>query len=117
MFNCMSLSFDAGNMTSLLPLYCGAALHFGEPGEGVIGAAIACGASHMILPTALLANLLPPADLGSLKAIGFGGEACPSETIRSTRTPAPRARTLRISSGGAVVGRSAKRFPGVMRRG
>jgi amino acid adenylation domain-containing protein/non-ribosomal peptide synthase protein (TIGR01720 family) len=81
MFNCMSLSFDAGNMTSLLPLYCGAALHFGEPGEGVIGAAIACGASHMILPTALLANLLPAADLGSLKAIGFGGEACPSSLV------------------------------------
>ncbi|WP_429034858.1 amonabactin biosynthesis non-ribosomal peptide synthetase AmoG [Aeromonas veronii] len=81
MFNCMSLSFDAGNMTSLLPLYCGAALHFGEPGEGVIGAAIACGASHMILPTALLANLLPPTDLGSLKAIGFGGEACPSSLV------------------------------------
>ncbi|WP_429169581.1 amonabactin biosynthesis non-ribosomal peptide synthetase AmoG [Aeromonas rivipollensis] len=81
MFNCMSLSFDAGNMTTLLPLYCGAALHFGEPGEGVIGAAIARGASHMILPTALLANLLPPTDLGSLKAIGFGGEACPSSLV------------------------------------
>ncbi|MFM5839186.1 amonabactin biosynthesis non-ribosomal peptide synthetase AmoG [Aeromonas rivipollensis] len=81
MFNCMSLSFDAGNMTSLLPLYCGAALHFGEPGEGVIGAAIARGASHMILPTALLANLLPPTDLGSLRAIGFGGEACPSSLV------------------------------------
>ncbi|MDM5058142.1 amonabactin biosynthesis non-ribosomal peptide synthetase AmoG [Aeromonas rivipollensis] len=81
MFNCMSLSFDAGNMTSLLPLYCGAALHFGEPGEGAIMAAINCGASHMILPTALLANLLPPADLGSLKAIGFGGEACPSSLV------------------------------------
>ncbi|WDL80911.1 amonabactin biosynthesis non-ribosomal peptide synthetase AmoG [Aeromonas bestiarum] len=81
MFNCMSLSFDAGNMTALLPLSCGAALHFGEPGEGVISAAIARGASHMILPTALLANLLPPADLGSLKAIGFGGEACPSSLM------------------------------------
>ncbi|MCS3459659.1 non-ribosomal peptide synthetase [Aeromonas sp. BIGb0445] len=81
MFNCMSLSFDAGNMTTLLPLYCGAALHFGEPGEGVIDAAMACGASHMILPTALLANLLPPAVLGSLKAIGFGGEACPSSLV------------------------------------
>ncbi|EKP0276995.1 amonabactin biosynthesis non-ribosomal peptide synthetase AmoG [Aeromonas bestiarum] len=81
MFNCMSLSFDAGNMTTLLPLYCGAALHFGEPGEGVISAAIARGASHMILPTALLANLLPPTDLGSLKAIGFGGEACPSSLV------------------------------------
>jgi amino acid adenylation domain-containing protein/non-ribosomal peptide synthase protein (TIGR01720 family) len=81
MFNCMSLSFDAGNMTALLPLSCGAALHFGEPGEGVIAAAMARGASHMILPTALLANLLPPADLGSLKAIGFGGEACPSSLV------------------------------------
>ncbi|MFM5028213.1 amonabactin biosynthesis non-ribosomal peptide synthetase AmoG [Aeromonas rivipollensis] len=81
MFNCMSLSFDAGNMTTLLPLYCGAALHFGEPGEGVISDAIARGASHMILPTALLANLLPAADLGSLKAIGFGGEACPSSLV------------------------------------
>ncbi|MGH1408656.1 MAG: amonabactin biosynthesis non-ribosomal peptide synthetase AmoG [Aeromonas sp.] len=81
MFNCMSLSFDAGNMTSLLPLYCGAALHFGEPGEGAITAAINCGASHMILPTALLANLLPPADLGSLRAIGVGGEACPSSLV------------------------------------
>ena len=81
MFNCMSLSFDAGNMTTLLPLYCGAALHFGEPGEGVIAAAMAKGASHMILPTALLANLLPAADLGSLKAIGFGGEACPSSLV------------------------------------
>ncbi|WP_429164895.1 amonabactin biosynthesis non-ribosomal peptide synthetase AmoG [Aeromonas rivipollensis] len=81
MFNCMSLSFDAGNMTSLLPLYCGAALHFGEPGEGAIMAAISKGASHMILPTALLANLLPPTDLGSLKAIGFGGEACPSSLV------------------------------------
>ncbi len=81
MFNCMSLSFDAGNMTTLLPLYCGAALHFGEPGEGVITAAINCGASHMILPTALLANLLPPTDLGSLRAIGFGGEACPSSLV------------------------------------
>lgn len=81
MFNCMSLSFDAGNMTTLLPLYCGAALHFGEPGEGVIVAAMACGASHMILPTALLANLLPPAYLGSVRAIGFGGEACPSSLV------------------------------------
>ncbi|WP_349921964.1 amino acid adenylation domain-containing protein [Aeromonas veronii] len=81
MFNCMSLSFDAGNMTTLLPLYCGAALHFGEPGEGVIAAAMAKGASHMILPTALLANLLPVADLGSLRAIGFGGEACPSSLV------------------------------------
>ncbi|WP_395948574.1 amonabactin biosynthesis non-ribosomal peptide synthetase AmoG [Aeromonas mytilicola subsp. aquatica] len=81
MFNCMSLSFDAGNMTTLLPLYCGAALHFGEPGEGAITAAIKSGASHMILPTALLANLLPPTDLGSLKAIGFGGEACPSSLV------------------------------------
>ncbi|MCH7373884.1 amino acid adenylation domain-containing protein [Aeromonas sp. MR19] len=81
MFNCMSLSFDAGNMTALLPLSCGAALHFGEPGEGVIAAAIARGASHMILPTALLANLLPPTDLGYLKAIGFGGEACPSSLV------------------------------------
>ncbi|MDM5102945.1 amonabactin biosynthesis non-ribosomal peptide synthetase AmoG [Aeromonas salmonicida] len=81
MFNCMSLSFDAGNMTTLLPLYCGAALHFGEPGEGAIIAAINCGASHMILPTALLANLLPPTDLGSLRAIGFGGEACPSSLV------------------------------------
>lgn len=81
MFNCMSLSFDAGNMTTLLPLYCGAALHFGEPGEGAITVAINCGASHMILPTALLANLLPPTDLGSLKAIGFGGEACPSSLV------------------------------------
>ncbi|MBV7438994.1 amonabactin biosynthesis non-ribosomal peptide synthetase AmoG [Aeromonas sp. sif2416] len=81
MFNCMSLSFDAGNMTTLLPLSCGAALHFGEPGEGVIAAAMACGASHMILPTALLANLLPPLDLGSLRAIGFGGEACPSTLV------------------------------------
>ncbi|MFN4323013.1 MAG: amonabactin biosynthesis non-ribosomal peptide synthetase AmoG [Aeromonas media] len=81
MFNCMSLSFDAGNMTTLLPLSCGAALHFGEPGEGVIAAAMARGASHMILPTALLANLLPAADLGSLKAIGFGGEACPSSLV------------------------------------
>ncbi|MFM1715417.1 amonabactin biosynthesis non-ribosomal peptide synthetase AmoG [Aeromonas salmonicida] len=81
MFNCMSLSFDAGNMTTLLPLYCGAALHFGEPGEGAITTAINCGASHMILPTALLANLLPPTDLGSLRAIGFGGEACPSSLV------------------------------------
>ncbi|MFM5095772.1 amonabactin biosynthesis non-ribosomal peptide synthetase AmoG [Aeromonas rivipollensis] len=81
MFNCMSLSFDAGNMTSLLPLYCGAALHFGEPGEGAITAAIKSGASHMILPTALLANLLPPTALGSLRAIGFGGEACPSSLV------------------------------------
>ncbi|MDF2403133.1 amonabactin biosynthesis non-ribosomal peptide synthetase AmoG [Aeromonas sp. 5HA1] len=81
MFNCMSLSFDAGNMTTLLPLYCGAALHFGEPGEGAITVAINCGASHMIQPTALLANLLPPTDLGSLRAIGFGGEACPSSLM------------------------------------
>lgn len=81
MFNCMSLSFDAGNMATLLPLYCGAALHFGEPGEGAITAAINCDASHMILPTALLANLLPPTDLGSLRAIGFGGEACPSSLV------------------------------------
>ncbi len=35
----------------------------------------------MILPTALLANLLPPTDLGSLRAIGFGGEACPSSLV------------------------------------
>ncbi|WP_258224690.1 amino acid adenylation domain-containing protein, partial [Aeromonas sp. HMWF014] len=81
MFSSMSLSFDAGNMTTLLPLYCGAALHFGEPGEGAITAAINCGASHMILPTALLANLLPPTDLGSLRAIGVGGEACPSSLV------------------------------------
>src|SRR5690606_11611111 len=51
---------------------------FGEPGEGAIIAAINCGASHMILPTAPLANLSPPTDLGALRAIGFGGEACPS---------------------------------------
>lgn len=81
MLNCMSLSFDAGNMTTLLPLYCGAALHFAEPGEGVIEEAIARGVSHLILPTALLANLAPPASLGAVRAIGVGGEACPERLV------------------------------------
>ena len=80
----------------------------------MIGAAIARGVSHMILPTALLANLPPPTDLGSLKAIGFGGEACPSSLVErwgsgwrcstcTARPSAPSPRSARGSPGAPIT--------------
>lgn len=76
MFNCFSLSFDAGNMTTLVPVCAGATLVFGDPGESVLADLRAYKITHTILPTALLAALKAE-PLPSLSCIGFGGEACP----------------------------------------
>ncbi|MEH6799268.1 MAG: amino acid adenylation domain-containing protein [Halopseudomonas sabulinigri] len=80
LFNCMSLAFDAGNMAALVPLSAGGSLTFGEPAADLLEQAEAAGCSHMILPAALLANLTPEAG-SSLRAIGFGGEACPPALV------------------------------------
>lgn len=72
----MSLSFDAGNLCALLPLTQGACLLWGEPGEGLVERLELSAATHAILPTALLAGL-PQRPLPALRAVGFGGEACP----------------------------------------
>lgn len=48
MLDCMSLSFDAGNMCALLPLVHGAALLWAEPDERLLDAIAASRATHMI---------------------------------------------------------------------
>ncbi|SEE34391.1 non-ribosomal peptide synthetase [Pseudomonas anguilliseptica] len=80
MFNCMSLSFDAGNMCALLPLTQGASLVWGEPDEDLVEQIERSASSHMIFPTALLATL-PDSALPTVQAIGFGGEACPAGLV------------------------------------
>lgn len=82
LFNCMSLSFDAGNMAALLPLTQGATLTFGEPGIQLLDQAEATGVSHLILPTALLASL-PVRPLRHVRTIALGGEACPESIVRN----------------------------------
>jgi len=77
MLNCMSLSFDAGNMCALVPLTHGACLRWADPGEGLLDEIERTRATQMIFPTALLATL-PARSLPAMKAIGFGGEACPA---------------------------------------
>ena len=80
MFNCMSLSFDAGNMCALLPLTQGASLVWGEPDEELVAQIERSASSHMIFPTALFATL-PDSALPTVQAIGFGGEACPAGLV------------------------------------
>ncbi|MCG7584772.1 non-ribosomal peptide synthetase [Photobacterium sp. OFAV2-7] len=80
MFNCMSLAFDAGNMTAMLPLASGITLAFGEPNEQAINQAEQYHATHMICSTALFAAL-PPQAVTSLKIVAFGGEACPPQLV------------------------------------
>lgn len=80
MLDCMSLSFDAGNMCALLPLVHGAALLWAEPDERLLDAIEVSRATHMIFATAVLAAL-PYRRLPTLKAVGFGGEACPAALV------------------------------------
>ncbi|MEI3773389.1 amino acid adenylation domain-containing protein [Pectobacterium brasiliense] len=82
MFNCMSLSFDAGNMTTLLPLSSGGTLAFGEPNDRAIVQAEQAGATHLILPTALM-SILDPQHVNGIQAIGMGGEACPNAVVEN----------------------------------
>lgn len=82
MFNCMSLSFDAGNMATLLPLFSGGTLAFGDPHERTILDAEQAGASHLILPTALM-SILDPEQVRNIRAIGLGGEACPTAVVEN----------------------------------
>ncbi|UYA58815.1 Siderophore biosynthesis non-ribosomal peptide synthetase modules 1 [Pectobacterium sp. F1-1] len=82
MFNCMSLSFDAGNMTTLLPLSSGGTLAFGEPNDRAIVHAEQAGATHLILPTALM-SILDPKQVNGIQAIGMGGEACPNAVVEN----------------------------------
>lgn len=77
MLDCMSLSFDAGNMCALVPLVHGACLLWADPGAGLLDEIERTETTHMIFATALLATL-PERRLPALKAVGFGGEACPS---------------------------------------
>lgn len=77
MLDCMSLSFDAGNMCALVPLVHGACLLWADPGEGLLDEIERTETTQMIFPTALLATL-PERPLPAMKAVGFGGEACPS---------------------------------------
>ncbi|KLV07684.1 non-ribosomal peptide synthetase [Photobacterium ganghwense] len=77
MFNPMSLAFDAGNMTAILPLFAGSKLVLGEPDDTLLEQAEAHGATHMISSTALFAAMAPR-PLTSLKTVAFGGEACPA---------------------------------------
>jgi len=77
MLDCMSLSFDAGNMCALLPLTHGACLLWADPGEGLLDEIERTRTTHMIFATALLATL-PARPLPAMKAVGFGGEACPA---------------------------------------
>jgi amino acid adenylation domain-containing protein len=77
MLDCMSLSFDAGNMCALVPLAHGACLLWADPGERLLDEIERTETTHMIFATALLATL-PERRLPAMKAIGFGGEACPS---------------------------------------
>ena len=76
MLDCMSLSFDAGNMCALVPLVHGACLLWADPGEGLLDEIERTETTHMIFATALLATL-PERPLPAMKAVGFGGEACP----------------------------------------
>lgn len=76
MLDCMSLSFDAGNMCALVPLVHGASLLWADPGEGLLDEIERTETTHMIFATALLATL-PERHLPAMKAVGFGGEACP----------------------------------------
>jgi len=76
MLDCMSLSFDAGNMCALVPLAHGACLLWADPGEGLLDEIERTETTHMIFATALLATL-PERSLPAMKAVGFGGEACP----------------------------------------
>ncbi|UNG16762.1 non-ribosomal peptide synthetase [Stutzerimonas zhaodongensis] len=76
MLDCMSLSFDAGNMCALVPLAHGACLLWADPGEGLLDEIERTETTHMIFATALLATL-PERPLPAMKAVGFGGEACP----------------------------------------
>jgi amino acid adenylation domain-containing protein/non-ribosomal peptide synthase protein (TIGR01720 family) len=80
MFNCMSLAFDAGNMTAMLPLASGITLAFGEPNDQVIAQAEQYRATHMICSTALFAAL-PPQAVQYLQAVAIGGEACPAQLV------------------------------------
>lgn len=80
MLDCMSLSFAAGNMCALLPLVHGAALLWAEPDERLLDAIEVSRATHMIFATAVLAAL-PYRRLPTLKAVGFGGEACPAALV------------------------------------
>ncbi|KHN49490.1 non-ribosomal peptide synthetase [Pectobacterium fontis] len=82
MFNCMSLSFDAGNMTTLLPLSSGGTLAFGEPNDRAIMQAEQASATHLILPTALM-SILDPEQIKGIQAIGMGGEACPNAVVEN----------------------------------
>ncbi|WP_348658689.1 amino acid adenylation domain-containing protein, partial [uncultured Stutzerimonas sp.] len=76
MLDCMSLSFDAGNMCALVPLVHGACLLWADPGEGLLDEIERTETTQMIFATALLATL-PERPLPAMKAVGFGGEACP----------------------------------------
>ncbi|WP_046218922.1 non-ribosomal peptide synthetase [Photobacterium halotolerans] len=82
MLNPMSLAFDAGNMTAILPLFAGAKLALGTPDETLLDQAEAHGATHMISSTALFAAMTPR-PLSSLSTVGFGGEACPATLAAS----------------------------------
>ncbi|WP_045855524.1 non-ribosomal peptide synthetase [Teredinibacter purpureus] len=76
MFNCMSLTFDAGNMTTLLPLCVGSELVFGDPQVDLQQQLLNSEATHTVLAVALLASL-EAFDAPHLRVVGFGGEACP----------------------------------------
>lgn len=82
MFNPMSLAFDAGNMTAILPLFAGSQLVLGEPDDTLLDQAEAHGATHMISSTALFAAMAPR-PLSSLNTVAFGGEACPATLAAS----------------------------------
>ncbi|OOE55436.1 non-ribosomal peptide synthetase [Salinivibrio kushneri] len=82
MLNPMSLAFDAGNMTAILPLFAGAHLVFGKPDETLLDQADFCGATHMISATALFAAMVPR-PLRTLHTVAFGGEACPATLATS----------------------------------
>ncbi|QCR10240.1 amino acid adenylation domain-containing protein [Brenneria rubrifaciens] len=82
MFNCMSLSFDAGNMTALLPLSSGGTLVFGDPNDRAIMQAEQASATHLILPTALM-SILDPRQVEGIRVIGIGGEACPDGVVEN----------------------------------
>ncbi|MEI8596421.1 amino acid adenylation domain-containing protein [Photobacterium sp. Hal280] len=82
MLNPMSLAFDAGNMTAILPLFAGAQLVLGEPDDTLLDQAEAHGATHMISSTALFAAMAPR-PFTTLKTVAFGGEACPATLAAS----------------------------------
>ncbi|MDV5171354.1 non-ribosomal peptide synthetase [Photobacterium rosenbergii] len=82
MLNPMSLAFDAGNMTALLPLFSGSTLCFAEPNDRLLEQAEALQASHMICSTALF-SALEPRPLRFLKTVAIGGEACPEHLAES----------------------------------